>query len=45
MKIYNTKRGIVIEHLGDYFLSNESDWNVFINKPKLFSQILEESGH
>jgi 2-dehydro-3-deoxy-D-arabinonate dehydratase len=42
MKIYNTKRGIVIEHLGDYFLSNESDWNVFINKPKLFSQILEE---
>jgi 2-dehydro-3-deoxy-D-arabinonate dehydratase len=42
MKIYNTKRGIVIEHLGDYFLSTESDWNVFINRPKLFSQILEE---
>jgi 2-dehydro-3-deoxy-D-arabinonate dehydratase len=42
MKIYNTKRGIVIEHLGDYFLSKESDWNVFVNKPKLFSQILEE---
>lgn len=42
MKIYNTKRGIVIEHLGDYFLSKESDWNVFINRPSLFSRILEE---
>jgi 2-dehydro-3-deoxy-D-arabinonate dehydratase len=42
MKIYNTKRGIVIEHQGDYFLSSERDWNVFINRPKLFSEILEE---
>jgi 2-dehydro-3-deoxy-D-arabinonate dehydratase len=42
MKIYNTKRGIVIEHLDNYFLSHESDWNAFINRPKLFSQVLEE---
>lgn len=42
MKIYNTKRGIVIEHLGDYFLSNERNWDVFINRSKLYAQILEE---
>jgi 2-dehydro-3-deoxy-D-arabinonate dehydratase len=42
MKIYNTKRGIVIEHLGNYFLSKESDWNTFINRQKLFAQILQE---
>lgn len=42
MKIYNTKRGIVIEHLGNHFLSKETDWNVFINRPKLFSKVLEE---
>lgn len=42
MKIYNTKRGIVIEHQGKYFLSDESDWNIFINRQKLFSHIVEE---
>jgi 2-dehydro-3-deoxy-D-arabinonate dehydratase len=42
MKVYNTKRGIIIEHLGNYFLSNETDWNVFINRTKLFSKILGE---
>jgi 2-dehydro-3-deoxy-D-arabinonate dehydratase len=42
MKIYNTKKGIVIEHLGDYFLSKEHDWNTFINRTKLFPKILEE---
>lgn len=42
MKIYNTKRGIVIEHLGNLFRSKESDWDIFINRPKLFSKILAE---
>jgi 2-dehydro-3-deoxy-D-arabinonate dehydratase len=42
MKIYNTKRGIITEHLGNYFLSHEPDWNVFINRTKLFHKILKE---
>jgi 2-dehydro-3-deoxy-D-arabinonate dehydratase len=42
MKVYNTKQGIIIEHLDNYFLSNETDWNVYINRTKLFSKILEE---
>src|SRR5687768_15929257 len=42
MKIYHTKRGIIIEHLGNYFLSQEPDWNVFINRPNLFVKILAE---
>lgn len=42
MKIYNTKRGIIIEHLENHFLSKESDWNFFINRSNLFSKILEE---
>jgi 2-dehydro-3-deoxy-D-arabinonate dehydratase len=42
MKIYNTKRGIIIEHQDNYFLSHEPDWNTFINRTKLFSKILEE---
>ncbi|RAV98915.1 fumarylacetoacetate hydrolase family protein [Pseudochryseolinea flava] len=42
MKIYNTKRGIVIEHLNEYFLSPESDWDVFVNRSGLFRKVLEE---
>jgi 2-dehydro-3-deoxy-D-arabinonate dehydratase len=42
MKIYNTKRGIVIEHLDNYFLAKERDWDIFINRSKLFSRVLEE---
>jgi 2-dehydro-3-deoxy-D-arabinonate dehydratase len=42
MKVYNTKQGIIIEHLDNYFLSNETDWNVFINRTKLFTKILDE---
>jgi len=42
MKAYNTKHGIVIEHLGSFFLSRESDWDAFINRQKLFAKILEE---
>jgi 2-dehydro-3-deoxy-D-arabinonate dehydratase len=42
MKIYRTKRGIVIDYLNNYFLSDESNWNTFINRPKLFAAILRE---
>lgn len=42
MKIYNTKQGIVIEYLGSYYLSKESDWNIFVNRSKLFGHVLKE---
>lgn len=42
MKIYNAKRGFIIEHLGNYFLSSESDRDIFINRPKLFREMREE---
>lgn len=40
MKLYKTPRGIVIEHRNDHFLSNETDWNTFINRPGLHAKIL-----
>lgn len=42
MKLYNTTRGIIIEHLGAYFLSKKTDWDVFVNRSNLFAQLLEE---
>ena len=42
MKIYKTKRGIVIEYAGSYFLSQESDWDTFVNRSRLLSAILSE---
>ena len=42
MKIYNTKKGIVIHHEENFFLSRKSNWNVFINRSKLFQKIIKE---
>jgi 2-dehydro-3-deoxy-D-arabinonate dehydratase len=42
MKIYKTKRGIVIEHLNHYFLSKQQDWDSFINRSNLFSRVADE---
>lgn len=38
MKIYNTKKGIVIHHQDQYYLSTKS-WDEFVNRPKLFAQV------
>jgi 2-dehydro-3-deoxy-D-arabinonate dehydratase len=40
MKIFNTTRGIVIEHQEQYFLSLESNWDVFVNRSKLYEHVL-----
>lgn len=40
MKIFNTTRGIVIEHQEQYFLSVESNWDVFVNRSKLYLHVL-----
>jgi 2-dehydro-3-deoxy-D-arabinonate dehydratase len=42
MKLYNTKKGIIIEHLGAYFLSGKTDWDAVVNRSNLFAQLLEE---
>ncbi|MFD0997667.1 hypothetical protein ACFQ21_00045 [Ohtaekwangia kribbensis] len=42
MKLYNTKKGIIIEHLGAYFLSEKTDWDAVVNRSNLFAQLLEE---
>ena len=42
MKIYKTKKGIVIDQKNVFFLSKESDWDKFINRPQLFQAISNE---
>ena len=44
MKIYNTKRGIVIDNEGQYFLSNQTNWDTFINRQGLFAAVSAEIG-
>nr|WP_294796552.1 fumarylacetoacetate hydrolase family protein [uncultured Mucilaginibacter sp.] len=44
MKIYNTKRGIVIDNEGQYFLSNQTNWDTFINRQGLYATVLAEIG-
>lgn len=44
MKIYNTKRGIVIDNEGQYFLANETNWDTFINRQGLFAAVSAEIG-
>ena len=42
MKIYRTKKGIVIHHLENFFLSKESNWDIFVNRSGLFKKVLED---
>ena len=42
MKIYKTKKGIIIDHNSSFYLSNESDWDSFVNRPDLFKTISKE---
>jgi 2-dehydro-3-deoxy-D-arabinonate dehydratase len=42
MKIFNTKRGIVINHQDKYFLSEESNWDRFLNRSGLYQRIATE---
>jgi len=44
VKIYNTKRGIVIDNEGQYFLSNQTNWDTFINRQGLFAAVSAEIG-
>lgn len=42
MKIYRTKKGIIIEHEGNYYLSTKSDWDACVNRANLFTTLLSE---
>lgn len=42
MKIFNTKKGIVIDNNGQYFLSKATDWDAFINRQGLFAAVSSE---
>lgn len=42
MKIYNTTGGIIISHHDQYFLSEEKNWNVFVNRSNLYKVISNE---
>jgi 2-dehydro-3-deoxy-D-arabinonate dehydratase len=45
MKIFNTKQGIVINDNEQYFLAEEKDWNVFVNRSNLFKAVSNEILH
>jgi 2-dehydro-3-deoxy-D-arabinonate dehydratase len=42
MKIYRTKKGIIIHHLENFFLSKEINWDTFVNRKGLFKKVLED---
>jgi 2-dehydro-3-deoxy-D-arabinonate dehydratase len=42
MKIYKVKRGILIEHKADFYLTKTQDWDHFINDDNLFNKTANE---
>lgn len=42
MKIYKTPQGIVIQHHQQYFLSDEKNWDRFVNRTRLHQCVLAE---
>jgi 2-dehydro-3-deoxy-D-arabinonate dehydratase len=42
MKVFNTKKGIVVDHEGALFLAKETDWNSFVNRSQLYKKLLDE---
>jgi 2-dehydro-3-deoxy-D-arabinonate dehydratase len=42
MKIYRTKKGIIIHHNDSFYLSKESNWDTFVNRSGLFKKVSEE---
>ncbi|WP_406826417.1 fumarylacetoacetate hydrolase family protein [Pedobacter sp. KACC 23697] len=42
MRIYNTSSGIIINHHNQYFLSEEKNWDTFVNRSNLFKVVSNE---
>lgn len=40
MKIYNTRRGIMINHNDQFYLAADVDWNKFVNRQNLFDALV-----
>jgi 2-dehydro-3-deoxy-D-arabinonate dehydratase len=43
MKIYKTAEGIGIERDGDIYVSNQQDWDEYINREDLYDAVLKET--
>lgn len=42
MKIYKTKQGIIVESAGKFYLSTESNWDIYVNRDDLYEQVSKE---
>lgn len=42
MKVYKTKKGIIIEHGDNYYRSGTADWDALINRAGLFARLEQE---
>jgi 2-dehydro-3-deoxy-D-arabinonate dehydratase len=42
MKIFNTKRGIVINYREQYFLAEQQNWDQFVNRSGLYQHVREQ---
>jgi 2-dehydro-3-deoxy-D-arabinonate dehydratase len=42
LKIYNTKKGIIINHNDQLFLSAETNWDTYVNRQYLFQKVSGE---
>jgi 2-dehydro-3-deoxy-D-arabinonate dehydratase len=42
MKIYKTRKGIVVHHQENFYLSGETNWDNFLNRPSLHQKVLTE---
>lgn len=42
MRIYRIKNGIIIEQKDNYFLSTDSNWDTFVNRPHLYSRVMND---
>ncbi len=40
MKIYNTKKGIIVEHNNEYYQNTTTDWDAFVNRPQLYKTLM-----
>ncbi|RZK75675.1 MAG: 2-hydroxyhepta-2,4-diene-1,7-dioate isomerase [Pedobacter sp.] len=45
MRIYNTSSGIIIDHNSQYFLTEEKNWDTFVNRRNLFNVVSSELQH
>ncbi len=42
MKIYQTKKGIIINHNNEWFTTPEASWDTFVNRSNLFNQVFDD---